>query len=316
MATTPAALAAFKDNPKRAPHWCWLRATQIDSGGSRASRQRDGNKGFAAIRRAVRLKRHYDRAGGNAESLYALMLRDSDLFWAHSIWVDDKAPTRWSIEARVVAGETDEEIAQKVGTETGVITAYVNTFFDVRDKLGNLEYVVNVIMGDAVVRGLQERHYDLLWKMMGFHGGSHVLDAVISRFIPIVKPESQDGVAGFFQDSAINSMKYKASLAALTVPVNTHTQLPLIDSFVKYVEVERTTDSATKAQNSIIDNIGAMLSGMPIKVGTKLESASAKMLPFDDKAIELRSDEMLVIASGGTIENAAEIQNLNFPGEQ
>lgn len=310
------AIAAFKNNPRRAPHWRWLRAAQIDSGGTKASRRRDGEEGYAWIRRAVRLKRHYDRAGGRAEHLYALMLRDSDLFWAHSIWVDDKAPTRWFIEARIIAGETDEEIAQKVGTDVGVVTAYVNAFFDVREKLGNLNYVVNVIMADAVVRGLQERHYDLLWKMMAFHGGSHVLDAVINKFIPIVKPDSQDAVGGFFQDSAINLMKYKASLAALTVPVNTHTQLPLIDSFVKYVEVERTTDNATKAQHSIIDNIGAMLAAMPVKVGTKLDSAAVKMLPFDEGPAELRGDEMLIIASGGTVDNAADIQNLNFPGDK
>jgi hypothetical protein len=310
------AIAAFKNNPRRAPHWRWLRAAQIDSGGIKASKHRDGEEGYAWIRRALRLKRHYDRAGGRAENMYALALRDGDLFWAHSIWVDDKAPTRWSIEARVVAQESDEEIAQKLGTDPGVINAYVNTFFDVRGKLTNMDYVINVIMADAVVRGLQERHYDLLWKMMAFNGGSHVLDAVINKFIPIVKPDSPDGVGGFFQDSAINMMKYKASLASLTVPVNTHTQLPLIDSFVKYVEVERTTDNATKAQHSIIDNIGAMLTAMPVKIGTKLDSADVKMLPFDNGPAELRGDEMLIIASGGKVDNAAEIQNLNFPGDK
>lgn len=308
-------LNSFKDSPRRAPHWRWLRAVEIDSGGARAARALDGEEGFLCIRRAVKLKRHYDRAGGQPERLYATILRDSDLFWAHSIWLEEKAPTRWAIEARVLAQETDEEIAEKVGTAPGVIAAYVNTFFDVRGKLKNLDYVVNVIMNDAVTRGLQERHYDLLWKMMGFHGGSHVLDATISRFISIVKPEAADGVAGFFQDSAINLMKYKASLAAITVPVNTHTQLPLIDSFVKYVEVERTTDNATKAQVSIIDNIGAMLNAMPVKVGTKLDSAPSKMLPFDNSPIELRSDEMLIIASGGTIDNTDEMQQLKYPGE-
>lgn len=309
-------LNTFKNNPRRAPHWRWLRAVQIDGGGTKPSKALDGEEGFAWIRRALRLKRHYDRAGNNSEKLYAAMLRDSDLFWAHSIWVEEKAPTRWGIEARVMAGESDEEIAKKTGTDPAVISAYVNTFFDIREKLANTDYVVNVVMADAVVRGLQERHYDLLWKMMGFHGGPYVLDAVINRFIPLVKPEGPDAVAGFFQDSAINSMKYKASLATLTVQINTHTQLPLIDSFVKYVEIERTTDSASKAQSSIIDNIGAMLNAMPVKVGTKLDSVSVKMLPFDDGAAELRSDEMLVLASGGNLQNSADIQQLHFPGDK
>lgn len=299
----------------RAPHWRWLRAVQVDAGGAKASRNRDGEGGFAWIRRAVRLKRHYERAGNRPEPLYALMFRDKDLFWAHSIWLEEKKPTRWGIEARVLAGETDEEIAAKIGTEPEVIAAYVNVFFDVRDKLHNLDYVQNVIMADAVTRGLQERHYDLLWKLLGYKGGKHVLDAVISRGTPVAKPESEDSVGTFFQDFAISSMKYKAALASLTVQVNTHTQLPLIESFVKYVEIERNSDNAMKAQSTIVDNIGVMLSALPFKIGTKLDSEGVKMLPFDNGAAELRGDEMLVIETGGQLENTADIQKLSFPGE-
>jgi hypothetical protein len=151
--------------------------------------------------------------------------------------------------------------------------------------------------------------------MLGFNGGPYVLDAVINRFIPLVKPESTDGVAGFFQDAAINSMKYKASLATMTVQINTHTQLPLIDSFVKYVEIERTTENTSKANTNIVQNIGAMLTALPFKVGTKLDSEGDKMVPFDNGAAELRGDELMIVSSGGKIRNQPTIENLRFPGE-
>jgi len=247
--------------------------------------------------------------------MYALILRDKELFWAHSIWLADKNPTRWGIEARVLAGESDAQIAEKIGTDPGIITAYINVFFDVRDRLNNLDYVQNVIMADAVTRGLQERHYDLLWKLLAYKGGPLVLDAVINRGTDVAKPQSADGVGTFFQDFAISSMKYKAALASLTVQVNTHTQLPLIESFVKYVEIEKNSDNVMKAQSSIVDNIGVMLTSLPFQIGTKLDSEGAKMLPFDNGAAELRGDEMLVIAAGGKLENTADIQKLGFPGE-
>jgi hypothetical protein len=306
---------AFRDNPCRAPHWKWLRAQEIDGEGPRATRALDGEDGFTWIRRASRLKRHYERAGNRRAALYALILRDKELFWAHSIWLADKNPVRWGIEARVLAGETDEEIAAKIGTDPGVISAYVKTFFDVRDRLQNLDYVQNVIMADAVTRGLQERHYDLLWKLLAYKGGPHVLDAVIGRGTAVERPNHADGVGDFFQDFAISSMKYKAALASLTVQINTHTQLPLIESFVKYVEIERNSENAMKAQASIVDNIGVMLTSLPFKIGTKLDAEGVKMLPFDNGAAELRGDEMMVIAAGGQIANTADIQKLNFPGE-
>jgi hypothetical protein len=308
-------LNAFQNNPRRAPHWRWLRAVQIDSGGPTAKKSLDGPEGYRWIRRALRVKRRVDRANQRPDALYAAMLRDEDIFWAHAIWTEEKMPTRWAIEARVLAEETDEEIAEKLGARPEVVTAYVNVFFDVREKLCNKDYVLNVIMADAVSRGLQERHYDLLWKMLGYNGGPHVLDAAMSRCVAINKPNSPDAVSGFFQDFAINSMKYKAAIATLTVPVTPHTQLSLIDSFVKYVEVERTTDSASKAQTSIVENIGAMLTALPFKIGTKIDSVDAKMLPFDNQAAELRHDEMMIVATGGKLDNTADLSNLKYPGE-
>jgi hypothetical protein len=308
-------LNSVRDNPRRAPHWRWLRAMQIDGGGPRASRAADGEEGFTWVRRAVRLKRHFEQAGNRHDALYALMHRDRELFWAHSMWADERAPTRWGIEARVLAGETDAEIADKVGTDAGIINAYVNVFFDVREKMRHVDYIVNVVMADAVTRGLQERHYDLLWKMLGYHGGTHVLNAVINKFTRTDRPDNPDNVAGFFQDFAINTMKYKAAVAAVTVQANTHTQLPLIDSFVKYVEIEKNTESAGKAHSTIVDNIGAMLAALPFKVGTKLDSEAVKMLPFDNGAAELNNAEMMVVAAGGTLDNQPDIENLRFPGE-
>lgn len=300
----------------RAPHWRWLRTVEVDSGGDRPSRILDGEDGYTWIRRALQLKRHFARLNNNTRRRRALLLRDRDLYWAHSMWLAEKQPTRWGIEARVVAGESDEEIAAKLGTSPEVVTAYVNVFFDIREKLHNVDYMLNVVMADAVVRGLQERQYDLLWKLMGYHGGPYALDAAISKFIPIARPSTKDDVSGFFHDFAINSMKYKSAVAAATVPINTHTQLPLLDSFVKYVEIERTTENASKAHATIVENIGAMLSALPFKVGTKLDSASLKMVPFDNGAAELKNEELMIVANGGVLDTQSEIEQLKFPGEQ
>jgi hypothetical protein len=168
-------------------------------------------------------------------------------------------------------------------------------------------------MADAVSRGLQERHYDLLWKLIGYRGGQYALDAAINRCIDIPRPDSPGGVSSFFQDLAVHSMKYKAAIASLSIPVNSHTQLPLIDSFVKYVEIEKNSDNATKSQATIVENIGAMLATLPFKVGTKLDSEAIKMLPFDNGAAELRNDEMMIIAAGGSLQHQGSIQELHYP---
>jgi hypothetical protein len=308
-------LHALKNNPRRSPHWRWLRAVEIDAGGPRASRAIDGADGFQWIRRVMRLKRRHAVAANKLSSLYALARTDTDLFWAHSIWADEKAPTRWAIEAYILAGASDEIIADKTGCEPGVITAYESVFFNVREKLQHSNYIVNVVMSEAVTRGLNERQYDLLWKMFGYQGGVHVLDAMINKFSTISRPQTADEVSTFFQESAINSMRHKAAVAALTVPINTHTQLPLLDSYVKYVEIERTTANTEKAHAGIVQNIGAMLTALPFKIGTKLDSEGDKMVPFDNSAAELRGDELMIVAAGGKLEHQKLLEDLRFPGE-
>lgn len=308
-------LQALRDNPRRSPNWRWLRAVQIDSGGPRPSRAVDGPAGFSWIRRAVRLKRRFDAAGNRPELLYRLVQYDRAMFWAHSMWADDRAPMRWAIEARVIAGESDETIADKIGTDTEIVNAYNNVFFDVRDMLNRRDYIVNVILADAVTRGVAERQYDLLWKMFAFHGGTHVLDTVMSKGAGTTRPERAEDVASFFQDFAVNTMKHKAAVASLTVPVNTHTQMAIIESFVKYVEIEKTSENSGRAHATIIDNIGAMMNALPFKIGTKLDSRADKMLPFDDSAAELRNEEMMVVAAGGTLPEQKVIEDLRFPGE-
>jgi hypothetical protein len=163
-------------------------------------------------------------------------------------------------QARVLAGESDEEIAYKVGTDPEIINAYINVFFDVRGKMNHTDYMVNVVMADAVTRGLQERHYDLLWKLLGYHGGTHVLNAVINKFTHTDRPDNPQGVSNFFQDFAVNAIKYKAAIAALTVQANTHTQLPLIDSYVKYIEIERSTQVVVDTVRDALDEkLGPLL---------------------------------------------------------
>jgi len=308
-------LTELRDNPMRAPAWRWLRAVNIDGGGPLATKKRDGGDGVPWIRRALRLKRHYAQSGNNNNALYNIARLDSDLFWAHRIWTNDKEPTRWAIEARILAGETDASIAKKVGCEPAVVAAYEAVFFDVRTKLQNSGYIINVVMADSVTKGLTERQYDLLWKLFAYSGGPYVLDAMISRFSDITRPLRPEDVSEFFQDSAINSMRHKAAVAALTVPVNSHTQLALLDAYVKYVEIERTTEHSAKAQVGIVQNIGAMMQSLPFRLGTQIDADHDKVLPFDHKSAELNSNELIIVAAGGKLSDQAEIEALCFPGD-
>jgi hypothetical protein len=39
------------------------------------------------------------------------------------------------------------------------------------------------------------------------------------------------------------------------------------------------------------------------------------MVPFDNNAAELKSDELMIVAMGGKLKNQPALENLRFPGE-
>src|ERR1700733_10827556 len=113
-------LEAMTQNPWRVPNWRWLRAQNIALGGPPATVRQDGTTSTTLIRRAARFYKallHCDRD----ERQMKLAEQTPIVFWAH--YLDDQLhnPMRWSIEARILAGETDREIATRIGCSEEII---------------------------------------------------------------------------------------------------------------------------------------------------------------------------------------------------
>jgi hypothetical protein len=300
-------------NPWRSPQWRWLRADSIiNNEGPLTTPRRDGPDGYKWIRRAAQFKRIYNQYA-EPYMQCQLAMEMPAIFWAHHVWADDNGPTKWAIEAHILARETDKEIAWKIGSSPEVVAAYEAIFFNVREKLNYREYILNSVMSDSVTRGISERHYDLLWKLFGYTGGPHVLDSMISRLVNPMWCARSDDVPNFFQDAALNIMKRKAAVASLTVPINSNTQLNLIDAFVKYVEIERTTDSLGKAQDQIVTNLQAMLGSLPFGVATKQKDQSKMVAGYDQSSVELSANELMVVGLGAALPYGDQLQNLSFP---
>lgn len=300
-------------NPWRPPDARWQRAGGILNGDMDATPRRDTGEGCRWIKRAQRFRSSYNDARDPRDKM-GVLTKYPDIYWANHLYeqslTNDRA-LRWGIEARLLARETDREIAIKAGCREDAIKAYEALFFCVRDRIDNTDYILNSVLGQAVVRGLQAREHDLLWKLFGYLAGPFVLDAMISHFPNPMWAHRPDDVPAFFQDAAINLMKKKAAIASLAVPVEGGTQLHLIEAFVKYVEIERTTDSLGNAQDQIQENLQGILNGLPYQAVGK---ATVSKLPmYQQGSVELRTDEMLLTAIGLQTPEIESLQTLSYP---
>ena len=301
-------------NPWRPVDAWWQRATNImERGEPSTSVDRDSGPGCRWIKQAQRFQFALREAVSYPQQKQ-LIVDFPAIYFAHRFLAATSAQNltlRSGIEARILARQSDSEIAQANGCRTEVIEAYEALFFNVRSRLNRRDFILNSVLGLTHDQDLTNQQGGRLWKLVGYLGGPHVLDAVISRASGATWVHSPDGVPGFFQNLAIGTMKFKAAIAALSVPVNGSTQLQLLEGFVKYIEVERSTDSVGQANDQIQEHLQAMLRELPFQaIGIDNE----KQLPdYDIGVAELRSDELMLAAAGLPVPGLDSLNELRFP---
>lgn len=312
-------LQCARTNPQRPPNWRWLRAVGINGGTQpRPGRRRDGPAGHKWIHKAVRFAQAYNAAVGE-EAKARLAAEMPDVFWAHSLYSNESNTMKWDLEAHLLARSSDWEIGFHCGLPTEIVSAYENLFFNVREKLAHRGYVIHCVMGPSVHRGLSEREFDLLWKMYGYAYGPHMLKSLVAKFENPVWCGSPESVSSAIQDDTVSTMKMKASLAAKTIPVNMGTQVDILHIFTKYVEIERMSDTAGKAQDQILDHIGAMFNVLPLNVAgldphnNHEKISKGPVQRFEETAIELSFEETMSVGTGGQLANAGTLSQLQFP---
>jgi hypothetical protein len=302
-------------NPFRPADWRWQRALAIADGrGPRTTKRIDTPVGFMWIRRASRFLAAQRRAASTAAEM-ELMTECPDIFWANRIW-HDPGPRRHSLEAHILARETDFEIGFRCGLPPATVDAYEALYFNVREKIQHPAYIYHAIFGDGPRRALTDNDPALL-KMYGYILGPHVLSAVESGFAGASWCSTPDAVNAALQDDAIGTMKLKAAIAAKTVPVNSGTQLSLLEQFTKFVEIERTTDSAGKSQDQLIAHINAMFSSVPLSIAG-FSPHTGKRLPatplseYDTAAMELTYSELMRVSVRRPIGDNQMIRSMRF----
>lgn len=99
-----------------------------------------------------------------------------ELIAAHRIYKQNGQP-RWEMQARLLAGQSDQEISSAMGYDTGVVAAYAACFYDIRDRLSAADYV-----NDCVIRvplaGLKEGDLKKLWAYFAFNAGPKIFELI------------------------------------------------------------------------------------------------------------------------------------------
>jgi len=89
---------------------------------------------------------------------------------------EPNGPNRWEVEARLLARQNDATVAAKCITTPEAIHWYELTFFNVRDRLDDHDWIAATALDPAGQSGLGR-----LWRTLAYEGGSLALEIVLAH---------------------------------------------------------------------------------------------------------------------------------------
>lgn len=254
------------------------------------------------------------------ENRDALFTHAPGLYYAFMIHERQQDLLTATIEARILAGQSNEEIANLIGTMPAAIDLYEKVFFNVRDRLDRKDWVVRQVFGPSLAHRFGSDYAELsgfTLKFFGYFGGPRVLDLVLYSWTEEMMPSTLADAQHAGVRQANGLIRRAALLAARRFEVNRHNVMRLFEVYTKILDYElkeRKELGATK-ERGIEDNIRGMLSEIVFTVGdldAEQHPAYAKLAEYQHCAAELRDDQVLRWMALG-IEPPEEIKTLSIP---
>ncbi len=251
---------------------------------------------------------------------WELMTRKPGIYGAYMLYKrgieEDRHPLRYALEARLLSAQGHESIAKALGITQEVVELYEKIFFNVAEKLDNTDYILNCVIGPSIYAGLNDRDYDLLWKLFGYLYGPVVLDTFITTTSRKFRPETTDEVDAILSEDTRSALQRKVAIVARTYTINPFSQAELLNIYARFLEFEKQTGS-DKSQDVILQNIQVMMQSLPFTTGDqKLPHIKAvNALTGNSNAVELRTDEILNAVATDGKPVTEDLSEYKFPEE-
>jgi hypothetical protein len=195
------------------PDWRWLTACALHSL-PRRRRRRPGDPMWLASLLELAESVYPDgrKRRGRRSPLRPELLRAFELYQACD-------PLRWEVDARILAGQSDEEVAAATVIPADAVAAYEHAFFDVRRRLEAEDYIFAVAIGRSNFGGHDESDLKGLWAHFGYSAGPRMLELVMAVSLGRPLPEWALREAPSAADAELLRLRIRAMLIAQTGPL-------------------------------------------------------------------------------------------------
>lgn len=185
---------------------------------------------------------------------------------ARTLWIDAGSMRTVELQARILAGQTDQEVASHLAISTEAIRWYVSLFYDVREWLKTPIKLIPAAIGEQVFAGITPSDTATIIKFVGYRFGPTVLESVLHLYcVGLSIPERLDSVSDAELGHLYALVEAKALVEVLTMSPTTSllaaartldgrqpTQWQqLADEVEEYRQTRRTVDTSASAWTTL-----------------------------------------------------------------
>jgi hypothetical protein len=168
-----------------------------------------------ALKAAVTFRAQLDATG--ASTMKAAEGHDMALAAAYKVFVAD-GPQRWEVETRLLAGQTDGQIAQRCGLTAEAVTWYESIFFNIRGSLGAWAYIRQHVIGAGIDCGFRNDELRAFWAWLTLSGQPLIIELLIDTFHRVRRPGEPPTLSLYLRPDADVAPRLQAFVASVVLP--------------------------------------------------------------------------------------------------
>lgn len=301
-------------NPFRRPDWRFERVLKmVDRHPTPGRSTKKDDEYVRGLRNFILRYRQYTE-----EQRERLCYENPGLYFAwliHDRASDDQDwEMAFMVQSRILARQTDMEIAIEVDTIPETIRWYEHLFFDVRSRLRARDWITKHVLVPAIVQSQENAHdpdvrfprmplaepfYDATLKFFAYFGGSVILDFMVTGFKHGMMARSQEDIEDWLTEYVTQAMFRRTAMAVTQLEVNKYNVMELIALHTRLVEIKKQADLEGTTRNELERNIEGLLADMPWGVGAEgaANFDGSIVQELDEHAAELRDHELMLHAS-------------------
>lgn len=206
------------------------------------------------------------------------------------------------LQARILAGQTDREIAKELGTIPGAIDFYERVFFNVRDRLNSRSWIMRQVIGPVALRTgdatetLDPHRQGICWQLFGYFGGSEALDFLLFGMNHLLPPQNPGEAAEWTRQVAEAALQRKVAMASHVMEVTKYNVARVLELGLKLREISLMEESSATGGNrdrKLEEIVTAFVASAQPKIGKAgyKELEAEEGLPIN-LPLELRAHEM------------------------